>query len=113
MKQKIQETPISAAEVKEILDTIKAKETELNYRAGKTFEYLEQFAKLSATRAKELFAAITKLGIPRIKEPHIIKLIDVLPVTAKDVKIVLQGYAVTVTNDNLDKIASTIAEFVA
>ncbi len=112
MKQKLAEVPISAAEVKHTLDSIKEKEGELNYRAGKTYEYLEQFAKLTPKKAKELFDAITKLGIPRIKEPHIVKLIDVLPTTAKDVKIVLQGYAVTVTNENLDKIAATIAEFV-
>lgn len=110
MKQKLNETPISAVEVKHTLEKIREKEGELNYRAGKTYEYLEQFAKLSSKKAKELFEALTKLEIPRMKEQHIVKLIDVLPTTAKDVKTVLQGYAVTVTNENLDKIASTIAE---
>ena len=111
MKQKLTETPMTAVEVKETLEKIKAKEGELNYRAGKTFEYLEQFAKLGPKKAKELYEKLQKLAIPRVKEQHIVKLIDVMPKTAKDVKTVLQGYAVTVTNDNLDKIASTIAEF--
>ena len=112
MKQKIiTETPIAMAKVKQALVAIKALEGELNYRAGKTFEYLEQFAKLDAKKAEELEHALTKLNIGRVKEQHIIKLIDVLPTTAKDVKTVLQGYAVTITNENLDKIAAKIAEY--
>ena len=109
MKQKLTETPISISQVKEALTAVKDKEGELNYRAGKTFEYLEQFAKLSQKEAHKLAEELTKLAIPRIKEQHIMKLIDVMPTTAKDVKTVLQGYAVTVTNDNLQKIADTIA----
>jgi DNA-directed RNA polymerase subunit F len=112
MKQKLAETPMTSVEVKETLEHIKTKEGELNYRAGKTFEYLEQFAKLTPKKAKDLFKKLQDLAVPRIKEQHIVKLIDVMPKTAKDVKTVLQGYAVTVTNENLDKIAATIAEFV-
>lgn len=111
MKQKIiTETPINMSEVKQTLDAIKEKEGELNYRAGKTFEYLEQFSRLNAKQAKKLVEEITKLDIPRLRENHIAKLLDVRPTTGKDVKTVLQGYAVTITNDNLDKIASAIVE---
>lgn len=113
MKQKLTETPISMAQVKHALDGVKEKEGELNYRAGKTFEYLEQFGKLTPKQAKDLAEELTKLAIPRIKEQHIMKLIDVLPTTAKDVKTVLQGYAVTVTNDNLQKIADAITKAVS
>lgn len=102
---------MTSSDVKHTLEKIKEKEGELNYRAGKTYEYLEQFAKLNPKKSKELFEALTKLEIPRVKEQHIVKLIDVLPTTGKDVKVALQGYAVTITNENLDKIAATIAEF--
>ena len=112
MKQKLTETPICIAEVKEHLTAIKDKEGELNYRAGRAFEYLEQFSKLSVKDAKALMKAITELNVPRLKEQHIVKLVDVLPTTAKDVKTVLQGYAVTVTNENLDKVAAAISEYV-
>jgi DNA-directed RNA polymerase subunit F len=111
MKQKLAETPLSISDVRHTLAAIKEKEGELNYRAGKTYEYLEQFAKLDAKEAKKLADELTKLEIPRVKEQHIIKLIDVLPTTAKDVKTVLQGYAVTVTNDNLQKIADVIVKY--
>ena len=111
MKQKIiTETPISIAEVKQTLDSIKEKEGELNYRAGKTFEYLEQFSRIDAKQAKKLSDALVALEIPRLRDNHIAKLVDIRPMKGKEVKTVLQGYAVTITNDNLDKIAKAIQE---
>ena len=108
----ISETPIGMNDVREELAKIKAKDGELSFRSQKTSDYLEQMITLSSGQAKELFKSISKLEVPRIKEQHIHKLIDILPVTSKDVKTVLQGYNVTVTNENLKKIADAIAEFV-
>jgi DNA-directed RNA polymerase subunit F len=111
--QIIKETPMTIYEVKDELTKIKDSEGELSYRAGKTFEYLEQFAKLDIKKAKALFDALEKLEIPRLRDVHIAKLVDVLPTTDNDVKTVLQGYAVTVSQDNLKKLASTIEEHAA
>lgn len=107
----INETPMGLNEVKEELSKIKAKDNELTFRAQKTMDYLEQVLTISNAQAKELFAKLTKLEIPRIKELHIHKLVDTLPLNSKDVKTILQGYAVTVTNENLKKIADTVAEY--
>lgn len=107
----INETAMGLNEVKEELSKIKDKDKELTFRAQKTMDYLEQMLVLSAAQAKELFTKIVKLEVPRLKESHVHKLVDILPLTSKDVKTVLQGYAVTITNDNLKKIADTIAEF--
>ncbi len=107
----ISETPIGLNEVKEELSKIKAKDNELTFRAQKTMDYLEQILTITPAQAKELFGKLTKLEIPRLKELHINKLVDTLPLSAKDVKTILQGYAVTVTNENLKKIADTVAEY--
>ena len=112
MKSKIiEETPISAADVKAELKKIQERDNELNFRAQKTEDYLNQLIgdpKKLAALAKKLVG----LKIPRLKEEHIVKLVDVLPTTEKDVKVVLQGYAVTVTKDGMKKIADAIKEFV-
>ena len=63
-------------------------------------------------KAKELEEKLTKLNVPRLKEQHIHKIIDVLPTTVKDLKVVLQGYTLTVNNDNMKKIADTVNGFV-
>lgn len=106
----LSETPTNASEVKKILDAIKEQDKELTFRAQRTLEHLESTGVLGAKKAKELENALAKLGIPRLKEQHIHKLIDILPKTQEDVKLILQGYALTVTNDNCKKIADTIVE---
>ena len=102
----LSETPISMAELKTELDKNKKKEKELNYRANKTEEYLGQFA--SFKDGKKLEEEIAKLKIPRLKDQHIKKIIDLLPKTADELKTILQGYPISVNNDNLKKIVDVV-----
>jgi DNA-directed RNA polymerase subunit F len=106
----VSESATNAAEVKKMLESIKERDKELGFRAQRTLDHLESIGTLSQKKAKELETALAKLEIPRMKESHIHKLIDVLPKTADEVKLILQGYALTVTNENCKKIADTIAE---
>ncbi len=108
----VSETPMSMAELKDRLESVRKRDKELNFRAQKTMEYLEQFVKLNAEKAAELKAKIEKLEISRLKEQQVQKIIDILPSSVNDVKLVLQGYAVSVTNENIKKIADTVKEFV-
>lgn len=101
------------AELSAELKKIKKRDKELSFRGTKTEEYLTQFAALDEDRARELFDKLNKLNIPRFKDIHIIKLLDLLPTNPEDVKIILQGYTVTVNQENLKKIAKTIEEFTA
>jgi DNA-directed RNA polymerase subunit F len=107
----VSEQPMMMAEIKESLQSIKEKE-ELNFRAAKTLEHLERFCSLKKKKADELLAELKKLDIPRLREQHLIKLVDLLPITENDVKVVLQSFAVTVTAENLKKIAETIQPYV-
>lgn len=113
MKSKIiNETPISAADVKKELKQIKDRDKELNFRAQKTEDYLNQQVQLDDKTIKALKEKLEKLGIPRIKEQHIAKILDLMPATDKDVTVILQGYAITITKENAKKIADVVAEFV-
>jgi DNA-directed RNA polymerase subunit F len=106
----IEEKPISMAELKEDLKKIKKRDEELNFRAEKTQEYLDQFVTIKDKEGKELAKKIEELDIPRLKPEHIIKLVDILPTTPEEVKIVLQGYTITVTKENLKRVADVIKE---
>jgi len=107
----IQEMPVSMAEVKAELGKIRKKVEKLNFRAERTEEYLNQFVTLDAKKNQELRDAIDKLKIPRLKEEHIVKILNMLPTTADDVKASLQGYTVTITNENIKKIAEAVKSF--
>ncbi len=111
MKIKVlNEVPITAAEVKDELKKIKKTHKELNFRAQKAEDYLNQIVSDSKKTA-ELVKKLGALKVPRLREHQIAKLADTMPVTEKDVKVILQGYAITVTKENMNKIAKTIAEF--
>lgn len=105
------EKPMTMAELKEELKNVRKRDNTLNFRAEKTEEYVNQFVQLKEKEAKELFNKIDELKIPRLKEEHIVKLIDILPLTLDDVKLVLQGYTITVSKDNLKRISDVIQEF--
>jgi len=102
----LSEVPISMKELKEELEGIKKRDKELNFRANKTVEYLNQFVSLK--KEKELEEALNKLNIPRIKDLHIKKIIDVLPATVDELKTTIQGYPISVNADNLKKIVDVV-----
>lgn len=108
--QILNEEPITMAEVKEEITKIRKKSDELNFRAERTEEYLNQFVELGPKKSKELKEKLTELNIPRLKAEHIIKIVDLAPTTADEIKSILSGYTLTVTNENLKKIAEAVKE---
>ena len=104
----ISETPISAYQLKQELGKIKQRDKELNFRAAKTEEHLEHI--LPSKTSDALFDKISKLNISRLKEQHIRKIIDVMPATARDLKVVMQGYTISLSNENIKKIVDIIAK---
>ncbi len=106
----LNEEPMSLAEVKSELEKIKTRDREIGFRAGKTEDYLNQFAGLPLKQSQELAKKIDDLKIPRLKEMHIKKIISILPKTVEDLKLVLQGYTITIKEDALKKIINLLEE---
>jgi len=107
----ISETPLAMAEVLHMLEKVK-KDDELNFRAQKAYDHLTQTSKLSLKKVNELDKKLSDLDVSRLREAHIKKLIDLLPVTEKDAKLVLSGFNVTFTNADLKKMVDIIKEYV-
>ena len=113
MAQKIiSQTPMNSAELFAEMKRIKDRDKELGFRAQKTVDYLESLNVMDAKKAKELMDKLLKLEVPRLRDMHFHKIIDIMPTNAKDVKIALQGYNMTVSADSCKKIADTVAEYV-
>ncbi len=108
----LSQTATTASEIHALMHQIRDRDKELGFRAQKTIDYLDSLKPLSAEKARQLFDKLAKLEVPRLRDLHFYKLIDLMPTSAKDVKTILQGYNVTVTQENCKKIADTIAEFV-
>ena len=107
----IHESPISMADLKDELKKVNKKEEKLNFRVEKTQEYLNQFTVLDLKKSQELKEKLNKLSIPRLKEEHIVKIVDLRPSSAEEVKSALSGYTITVTGASLKKIADCLKDF--
>lgn len=113
MNPKIEsEEPITMIDVKKRLDAIKKQDEELNFRAQKTYDYLNENVQIKTEKkAKEIYQKIEDLNIPRLKPMHIIKMIDTMPISSDELKSIISGYTLTITNDNLKKIISALDDF--
>ena len=107
----IEEKPISMAELREEIKDIKKRDAELSFRTAKISEQLEILKIVKPKDAEEMFEKIQKLSIPRLKDTHIYKLIDILPANMIELKNLVQSYSLSVTNDNLEKVLEIVSEY--
>ncbi|MBN1274945.1 hypothetical protein JXA12_01510 [Candidatus Woesearchaeota archaeon] len=108
----LEKTPFSIVALKSTLNKLKKRDEELGFRAGKTEEYVNQAAQLTQKQANDLQKKIQELDIPRLKEEQVIKILDTVPRSLAELKVILQGYTLTVSNENMGKIVAAINEVV-
>ncbi len=106
--QVINEVPLTMAELKEKLEDIKKRDKELTEKAIKTYNYLTRFSELKEKEALKLKEEIIKLNISRLKEKHIIKIIDVMPKDVESLKLTFATDNITIKQEDLQKILDII-----
>ena len=102
----IEEKTVTLAEVKKNLADMKERDGELNFRANKAEEYLNDFPVLDHEKAQELKKKLEGLKISRLKEDQITKIIDLVPTSVEDLKIILQGYTVSISKKDMEQVIS-------
>ena len=103
----IEEKEISLSEVKAKLAKVK-KKRELGIRATKTEEYLNHFDIISIDQVKELKIAFEAADVPRLRDRHINRLIDIMPEDVDSVKVILSGENLTIKPEHLKKIVEVL-----
>ena len=100
----IEEKPVTKYEVKEFLDIVKKRDKELSERALKTHDNL-LLEKIDYKKVKE---EIEKLQIPRLKDRHVVKIIDIMPKDLESVNALFVGENITLSQENMQKILTAI-----
>lgn len=108
----LNEQPMVLAELNEEITAIKKRDKELGFRTVKIEEYFQHFKPLGIKKANELRARLEKLKIARLKPEMIIKIIDLLPKTVDKLKVVLQGFVVSVSSADMNRIVEVVKGFV-
>ena len=106
----IEKSSMSMASLREELEKIKKRDGELSFRGNKTEEYLNEFTVLKSKDAEDIYKKLDGLKIPRLKDTHINKIIDLMPASVDELKVVMQGYSLPITNDNLKKIVDAVVK---
>ena len=101
----VEQNPVSWSEAKKILEK-KSKEKELGYEQKNALEHLKKFSKLTAKDEEQLLTELKK--IDKMKDKHIISLINTLPQTPEEIKILFSNEVINISEDERKKIASVI-----
>ncbi|MBI4154019.1 hypothetical protein HY501_01665 [Candidatus Woesearchaeota archaeon] len=100
----LNEAPMSLAEVLQGLAEIEKRDKELSFRGNRTKEYLGTLTAKKLKEVQDLRKKIEALNIPRLKDRHIIKMIDVAPQDMDSLKLLISGEAITVKDEDLKKV---------
>jgi len=104
----VEETPISAIDLKARLEKIKKRDKELGKKSTKTMEYLNTFVTSKPKDAEDLKKKIINLNIPRLKDRHIVKILDIMPKDLESLKVLFSGENITIKQEDLGKIFEVI-----
>jgi len=107
--QVLEEVALSLADVKKSLKALQA-EAPLSFRAEKTHAYLESFEFYDAKEADALSKKIGALNIPRLKDRHIVKIIDIMPKDLDSLRLLLSTDTLTIKDEDLKKILDVIPQ---
>lgn len=102
----VEQKAVTMAEVRSVLDNAKKESGELNFRAQKVSEYLKDFT--GRKSQKDLYKKIDELGISKLRDRHITKIIDLMPEDADSLKIIFAGDVVSLKQDEAQKILEVI-----
>jgi DNA-directed RNA polymerase subunit F len=99
---------VSLIEVKEILSEYP--QSEENKRAEAVSVYIKKFAKIKTEKAKDLIRAIEELDMAKLKKEHIVKIVDVMPEDAEDLRKIFSGGDVTLNQDEISSILERVKQ---
>ena len=105
------EKPVSLADVKAMLQHIEKRDVELGYVSTKCKEYLDSVIQLPIEQKEALYGKLVGLNLTRLKEENFIKIVDFLPMSVQELKVVLQAYPLSLPKKDQESIVAIVREF--
>jgi DNA-directed RNA polymerase subunit F len=95
--------PVPLAVVRNLLAK-REREGELHYEQKLALDYAKKFAKLDQKEAEDVIGALMKLEIPRFKERHAVKLVDIMPEDKTAVRAVFSKESITLNPEQTESV---------
>ena len=100
----IEELPLSLPEVKEILENIEKRNKELSPKSKKVLDYISKVSNIKTKEFNEIKKKLHEVGIERLKERHIAKIIDIMPKDLESLKTIFVGENLSLKQEDLKKV---------
>ncbi len=102
-----EQRPVTMVALFDKLNSVK-KDKELNFRATKVYTYLQNFVSLKKEEAEALYTKLSGLGISKLRDKQIVKIIDVMPSDIDILKSLFAGDTISLKQDELKQILDAI-----
>jgi DNA-directed RNA polymerase subunit F len=96
--------PLSLPEVKKTLENVEDNEKKTQFEA-----FLKKFSKISLKKASELKKELEELNLIKLKEEHIVKIIDLMPEDANDLNKIFTD--VSLDEDETNKVLELVKKY--
>lgn len=108
--QFVESKPMTLVDVQSALEQMQKRDEELNFRSNKAKEYVDVFVTIDTKKKEALLKKLQDLNLTRLREEHFTKIIDFLPKTANELKVVLQAYPLSLPKKDQDSIVAVVTE---
>lgn len=98
--------PLTLAETKKLLEKADAE----NLRAKKTMDYIKKFSKKKPEKVREIVKKLNEAEISKLKNHHIVKIADILPESAAELRSIFFGGEVNLDSNETEKILQIIKD---
>jgi len=99
---------VTLAEVKDILSE-RQKDGELTAEQKLALDHAQKFSRVDSKKAKKLVKELTELGF--VSEVNAVKIADILPSTADDVRLVFSKERASVEKKDIEKVLSVVEKY--
>ena len=104
----LSERPVLPQEVKNFLEKI-TKDTDPSFIEEKTISYLRTIPLIDYEDAKKLYEELRSLNYPELSQTILIKIVEFLPETIDDLKVIL--YGITLEKEKAEKILEIVKKY--
>lgn len=108
IKRVIEESPLSLAEVKEILERYEGEEN-LSYEIRRAIEHSKKFAKLSKEDARKLIEELMQLE--KMRGDIAVKIADILPLSPTEVRAIYAKERYSLNDEDIKKILEIVSKY--
>jgi DNA-directed RNA polymerase subunit F len=99
---------LTLAEVKDII-TERQEEGELTAEQKLALEHVQKFSRVDSKKAKKLVKELLELGF--VSEINAVKIADLMPATADDVRLIFSKERASVDKKDIEKVLSIVEKY--